>query len=59
MAMFEIGDVVMIISTQEVRRVVGIGPGEFFMVQLGNDESSVKPVKGGNLELVSKAPKSH
>jgi hypothetical protein len=40
-----------------MRRIVGIGPGEFFTTQIGNDTSTVKPIKGSDLELMAKAAK--
>ena len=40
-----------------MRRIVGIGPGEFFTTQIGNDASTVKPIKGSDLELMAKAAK--
>jgi hypothetical protein len=53
--MFEIGDTVRVVRSAEVRHIVGIGPGEFFKTQIGNDGSTVKPIKGSDLELVAKA----
>ena len=55
--MFEIGDTVRVISNGEVRKTVGIGPGEFFSTQIGNDASTVKPVKAIDLELMTRAAK--
>jgi hypothetical protein len=55
--MFEIGDTVRVVSNGEIRRIVGIGPGEFFTTQIGKDASTVKPIKGSDLELMAKAPK--
>jgi hypothetical protein len=55
--MFEIGDTVRVVSNGEIRRIVGIGPGEFFTTQIGNDASTVKPIKGSDLELMAKAAK--
>lgn len=53
--MFELGDLVRVVSSGETRRIVGIGPGEFLSTQIGNDGSTVKPFKGADLELVAKA----
>jgi len=55
--MIEIGDTVREIATQEIRTITGIGPGEFFRTQLGNDGASIKMFKADDLELVAKAPK--
>jgi len=55
--MFEIGDTVRVVGSGEMRRIVGIGPGEFFTTQIGNDASTVKPIKGSDLELMAKAAK--
>jgi hypothetical protein len=56
--MFEIGDTVRVVGNGEMRRIVGIGPGEFFTTRIGNDASTDKPIKGSDLELVAKATKS-
>ena len=56
--MFEIGDTVRVVGSGEMRRIVGIGPGEFFTTQIGNDASTTKPIKGSELELVARAAKS-
>jgi hypothetical protein len=56
--MFEVGDTVRERGSQEVRIVTGIGPGEFFMTQIGRDAATVKPIRGADLELITKAPKS-
>ena len=53
--MFEMGDWVRVVSNGETRKVVGIGPGEFFSTQIGNDGSTVKPFKGADLEMVARA----
>jgi hypothetical protein len=55
--MFEIGDAVREIETQEVRTIAGIGPAEFFRTQLGSDGASIKMLKADAFELVAKAPK--
>jgi hypothetical protein len=55
--MFEIGDAVRDVGNGEIRNIVGIGPGEFFTTQIGNDASTAKPVKGSDLELMAKAAK--
>lgn len=55
--MLEIGDLVCVFGSGETRRIVGTGPGEFFTTQVGNDGSTVKPIKGSDLELVAKANK--
>lgn len=55
--MFEIGDTVRIVGNGEIRKIVGIGPGEFFTTQIGNDASTTKPIKPSDLELVEKATK--
>lgn len=55
--MFEIDDTVREIATQEIRTIKGIGPGDFFRTQLGNDGASIKMLKADALELVAKAPK--
>jgi hypothetical protein len=53
--MFEIGDFVRVVSNLEVRTIVGIGPGEFFTTQIGNDGATVKTIKAIELQLVEKA----
>jgi hypothetical protein len=53
--MFEIGDTVRLVGNGETRTIVGIGPGEFFTTQIGSDASTVKPIKGSDLELMAKA----
>jgi len=40
-----------------MRTIVGIGPGEFFTTQIGTDASTVRPIKGSDLELMAKAAK--
>jgi hypothetical protein len=55
--MFEIGDTVRVVGNGEMRAIVGIGPGEFFTTQIANDASTVKPIKGSDLELLAKAAK--
>jgi len=55
--MFEIGDTVRVVGNGEMRRIVGVGPGEFFATQMGNDACTVKPIKGSDLELMAKAAK--
>jgi hypothetical protein len=55
--MFEIGDTVRVVGSGEMRTIVGIGPGEFFTTQIGNEASTVKPIKGSDLELMAKAAK--
>jgi hypothetical protein len=55
--MFEIGDRVRVVASGEMRTIVGIGPGEFFTTQIGNDASTVKPIKASDLELIAKATK--
>jgi hypothetical protein len=54
---FEIGDSVRERGSQAIRVITGIGPGEFFMTQVGRDAGTVKPVKGADLYLIAKAPK--
>ena len=56
--MFETGDTVCVVDNGEIRLIVGIGPGEFFSTQLGNDAGTVKPIRGRDLELVAKAKKA-
>ena len=53
--MFEIGDTVRVVGNGEVRRIVGIGPGDFFTTQMGVDASTTKPIKASDLELMAKA----
>jgi hypothetical protein len=53
--MFELGDLVRVVSSGETRKIVGTSPGEFFKTQIGNDGGSVKFFKGADLELVAKA----
>jgi hypothetical protein len=53
--MIEMGDTVRVVGNGETRKIVGIGPGEFFKTQIGNDGSTVKPFKGADLELIAKA----
>jgi hypothetical protein len=53
--MFEMGDLVRVVSSGETTKIVGIGPGEFFSTQIGNDGSTVKLFKGSDLALVTKA----
>jgi hypothetical protein len=55
--MFEIGDTVRVVGNGEVRRIVGTGPADFFTTQIGNDASTVKPIKGSDLELMAKPAK--
>lgn len=55
--MFELGDSVLVVSSGETRRIVGVGPGEFFNTQINNDGSTVKLFKGSDLALVAKASK--
>jgi hypothetical protein len=55
--MFESGDLVRVVSSGETRKIVGIGPGEFFSTQIGFDGSTVKPFKGSDLVMVAKASK--
>lgn len=55
--MFEIGDMVRDLGNGKIRKIVGIGPGEFFTAQIGNDASTVKPIKASDLELVANATK--
>jgi hypothetical protein len=55
--MFEIGDTVRVVGSGEMRRIVGIGPREFFTTQIGNDATTVMPIKGSDLELMTKAAK--
>ncbi len=55
--MFEIGDMVRDLGNGEIRKIVGIGPGEFFTAQIGNDASTVKLIKASDLELVANATK--
>jgi len=55
--MFEIGDTVRVVGNGEIRKIVGIGPGEFFTTQIGNDASTTKPIKASDLELMAKATK--
>lgn len=52
--MFEEGDSVRVIGNGELRKIVGIGPGEFFSTQIGNDGGTFKSFKGTDLELVAK-----
>jgi hypothetical protein len=53
--MIEAGDSVRVVSNGELRKILGIGPGEFFSTQIGNDGGTVRPFKGSDLELVAKA----
>ena len=53
--MLEEGDLVRVVSNGELRKIVGIGPGEFLSTQIGNDGGTFKPFKGSDLELVAKA----
>jgi hypothetical protein len=53
--MLEIGDTVRVVGNGEVRRIVGIGPGDFFTTQVGVDASTTKPIKASDLELMAKA----
>jgi hypothetical protein len=55
--MFETGDTVRVVGSGEMRTIVGIGPGEFFTTQIGTDASTVRPIKGSDLELMAKAAK--
>ena len=55
--MFEIGDTVRVVGNGEIRRIVGIGPADFFTTQIGNDASTIRPIKGSGLELMAKAAK--
>lgn len=55
--MYEIGDTVRKRDSQEIRTVTGIGPGEFYMTQVGTDAATIKPIRGSDLELVAKKPK--
>jgi uncharacterized FAD-dependent dehydrogenase len=55
--MFEIGDTVRVVGNGEVRRIVGTGPAGFFTTQIGNDGSTIRPIKGSDLELLAKAAK--
>lgn len=55
--MLEIGDMVREIGDTDVRKIVGIGPGEFFKTEIGGDAATVKMVKGDDLELVAKFKK--
>ena len=56
--MFALGDLVRVVSSGETRRIVGIGPGEFFSAQTGNDGSTVKLFKESDLVLVTSASRS-
>lgn len=53
--MFEIGDTVRVVGNGEIRRIVGIGPADFFTTQIGKDASTIRPIKRSDLELVAKA----
>lgn len=53
--MFEIGDTVCDLGNGEIRKIVGVGPADFFTTQIGNDASTIRPIKGSKLELVAKA----
>lgn len=55
--MFGIGDSVRIVGGKDVLTIVGIGPGTFYTVQLGNDGATRKSIEGDQLELVVKAAK--
>ena len=57
LAVLEIGDLVRIPRDVEVRKIVGIGPGDFVKTQLGNDASTVKQINASDLVLVNKAAK--
>ena len=57
LTVLELGDWVRIPPDGEVRKIVAFGPGEFVTTQLGNDASTVKPIKISDLELVAKATK--
>ncbi|MFZ0278059.1 MAG: hypothetical protein WA899_02675 [Candidatus Sulfotelmatobacter sp.] len=53
--MFEIGDTVRAVGSGEIRKIVGIGPGDFFTTQMGVDASTTKPIKASDLELMAEA----
>jgi len=53
--MFDIGDTVHVVGNREIRRIVGIGPADFFTTQIGSDASTIKPIRGSDLELIAKA----
>ena len=55
--MFEMGDLIRADGSGEIRRIVGIGPSEFFSTQIGFDGSTVKLFKGSDLVMVTKASK--
>lgn len=52
--MFGIGDRVRIAGGKDMLTIVGIGPGTFYTVQLGNDGATRKSIEGDQLELVAK-----
>ena len=56
-SMFEIGDTVRVVGSGEIRKIVGIGPGDFLTTQMGIDASTTKPIKASDLELLAKAAK--
>jgi hypothetical protein len=55
--MFDIGDTARVVGNGEIRKIVGIGPGDFFTTQIGIDASTAKPIKASDLELMAKATK--
>ena len=55
---FEIGDLVREVHSEQIREIVGVGPGECFRTQVGNDGATVKFIRPADLVLIQKAQKS-
>jgi hypothetical protein len=55
--MFEIGDIVKLISSGEIRHVVGLRDPDMYETQVGMDAGTKWFHKGSELELVQKASK--
>lgn len=53
---FEIGDIVKLLSSDEIRRITGTRDPDMYETQVGMDAGTKWFHKGSELELVQKAP---
>ncbi len=53
-----LGDEVLGRLLEAAHHAPSVGPADFFTTQIGNDASTIRPIKGSELELVAKAAKS-